>query len=123
MDIVITPRSEKPIYQQIEDELKAQILSRQLKPDTLLPSIRQLAIELKISVITVKTAYENLEREGFIYSYPGKGFYVASLSETQLSAIKSAIARQTLENQLEYLDRIGVSSAEILRILKERTED
>lgn len=80
MDIIISNSSGEPIYQQISQQIKAQIMSGELKegdllPD-LLPSMRNLAVELRISVITTKRAYEDLEREGFIESYTGKGSFV-----------------------------------------------
>ena len=77
MDIIITNNSESPIYEQIYDQIKAMILSGELKEGDALPSMRLLAKELRISVITTKRAYEELEREGFLYTVPGKGCFVA----------------------------------------------
>ena len=76
MDIIISNSSGEPIYQQISQQIKAQIMSGELKEGDLLPSMRNLAVELRISVITTKRAYEDLEREGFIESYTGKGSFV-----------------------------------------------
>ena len=76
MDIIISNSSGEPIYQQISQQIKAQIMSGELKEGGLLPSMRNLAVELRISVITTKRAYEDLEREGFIESYTGKGSFV-----------------------------------------------
>lgn len=77
MNIVISNSSGQPIYDQISSQIKSMILSGQLKEGDALPSMRFLAKELRISVITTKRAYEELERDGFILSVPGKGSYVA----------------------------------------------
>ncbi len=77
MQLSIDNRSDQPIYEQIAAQIKAQIISGALAEDTLLPSIRSLAKDLRISVITTKRAYEELEREGFIYTVAAKGSFVA----------------------------------------------
>ena len=77
MTILIDNKSGTPIYDQIYSQIKGQIISGALKQDELLPSIRGLAKDLRISFITTKRAYEELEKEGFIYTLPAKGCYVA----------------------------------------------
>lgn len=77
MNILIDNKSGAPIYDQIYSQIKSQIISGELKQDELLPSIRGLAKDLRISFITTKRAYEELEKEGFIYTVPAKGCYVA----------------------------------------------
>lgn len=77
MNIFISNSSGLPIYEQISTQLKNMIISGELKENDSLPSMRLLAKELRISVITTKRAYEDLERDGFIISIPGKGSYVA----------------------------------------------
>ncbi len=77
VQLSIDNRSDQPIYEQIAVQIKAQIISGALAEDTLLPSIRSLAKDLRISVITTKRAYEELEREGFIYTVAAKGSFVA----------------------------------------------
>ena len=77
MNILIDKKSGTPIYDQIYSQIKGQIISGALKQDELLPSIRGLAKDLRISFITTKRAYEELEKEGFIYTLPAKGCYVA----------------------------------------------
>ena len=77
MNILIDNKSGTPIYDQISSQIKGQIISGALKQDELLPSIRGLAKDLRISFITTKRAYEELEKEGFIYTLPAKGCYVA----------------------------------------------
>ena len=77
MDIILSNSSGKPIYQQIADQVKEQVCSGALTAGEALPSMRLLAKELRISVITTKRAYEELEREGFLTTVPGKGCFVA----------------------------------------------
>lgn len=78
MDIVISNSGDAPIYEQIVRQLKGQILRGELREEDALPSMRLLARELRISVITTKRAYEELERDGFINTVPGKGCFVAA---------------------------------------------
>ncbi len=77
MNVLIDNKSGAPIYDQIYAQIKSQIISGALRQDEMLPSIRGLAKDLRISFITTKRAYEELEKEGFIYTLPGKGCYVA----------------------------------------------
>ena len=77
MNIVLKNRSDVPIYEQIEAQLREMILAGQLMEGEQLPSIRQLARDLRISVVTTKRAYDELEREGFLYTVPAKGCFVA----------------------------------------------
>lgn len=97
MTIFIDNKSGAPIYEQIYAQLKAQIISGALAEDALLPSIRNLAKDLRISVITTKRAYDELEREGFIYTVAGKGCFVSPknvelLREENLKKIESLLA-------------------------------
>lgn len=78
MNILINNKSGLPIYEQIYSQIKSQIISGEMKEDDALPSIRNLAKDLRISVITTKRAYDELEREGFIYTVAGKGCFVAA---------------------------------------------
>ena len=77
MDILLDNRHGTPIYDQIYSQIKAQIISGQLQENEMLPSIRALAKDLRISFITTKRAYEELEKDGFIYTLPAKGCFVA----------------------------------------------
>lgn len=81
MNINISNSSGIPIYEQITSQIKAMILSGELKEGDFLPSMRLLAKELRISVITTKRAYEELERDGFIKSFTGKGSFVAGMNQ------------------------------------------
>ena len=98
MYVLIDNKSGAPIYDQIYSQIKSQIISGVLQEDEMLPSIRSLAKDLRISFITTKRAYEELEKEGFIYTLPGKGCYVAPknvelLREENLKKIEDHIAK------------------------------
>ena len=102
MDIVIRNTGETPIYDQITRQIKAAILSGELAAGELLPSMRLLARELRISVITTKRAYEELERDGFVESVPGKGCFVAPqnrefLREAQLRKVEEHLSLAVAE--------------------------
>ena len=84
MDIIISNSSGEPIYEQISSQIKALIMNGTLKAGDALPSMRTLALELRISVITTKRAYEELERDGFIESYTGKGSFIKGQNEELL---------------------------------------
>ena len=99
MNILIDNKSGTPIYDQIYSQIKSQIISGALKQDELLPSIRGLAKDLRISFITTKRAYEELEREGFIYTLPAKGCYVAPKNIELLR-------EENLKKIEEYIDEI-----------------
>ena len=96
MNILIDNKSGAPIYDQIYSQIKCQIISGALREDDMLPSIRGLAKDLRISFITTKRAYEELEKDGFLYTLPGKGCYVAPknvelLQEENLKKIEEHI--------------------------------
>ena len=98
MDIILSNSSGKPIYEQIADQVREQILSGALSAGDALPSMRVLAKELRISVITTKRAYEELERDGFLDTVPGKGCFVAPqnrelLREAQLRRVEDVLAQ------------------------------
>ena len=99
MNILIDNKSGTPIYEQIYSQIKSQIISGALQQDELLPSIRGLAKDLRISFITTKRAYEELEREGFIYTLPAKGCYVAPKNIELLR-------EENLKKIEEYIDEI-----------------
>ena len=96
MEIIISNSSGVPIYEQIKEQIKAKIVSNELKANELLPSIRTLARDLRCSVITTKNAYEDLVKEGYVKTIPSKGFYVAEINkdivrEEQLSKIENLL--------------------------------
>ena len=102
MDIILSNASGKPIYEQITDQVKEQIMSGTLGAGDALPSMRLLARELRISVITTKRAYEELERDGFLENVPGKGCFVAPqnrelLREAQLRKVEEKLSQAVEE--------------------------
>lgn len=120
MYLIISNSSNNPIYEQIKEQIKNKIVSNELKTGEALPSIRSLAKDLRISVITTKNAYEELEREGYVETIPGKGTYVANknvelIREEQLQKIEnlmdtavsiaklSRISKEDLQNMLDIL--------------------
>lgn len=122
MEIIIRNTVNQPIYDQICSQLKTQIISGQLSPGEALPSIRALAKDLKISVITTKRAYDELEAEGFLYTVAGKGCFVAEknldlIREKQLKELEDHLAAAVALSR-----SCGVSQPELqemLRILSE----
>ena len=125
MELVISNASNLPIYEQIVEGIKRHISSGALREGDMLPSIRALAKDLRISVITTKRAYEELEREGFIYTVAGKGCFVAARSTEWM---REDLLRQ-IEEHLQEIARLaaaaGVSGEELgqmLRTLREEEE-
>lgn len=112
MEIIISNASQRPIYEQITSQIKDQILSGILEERTQLPSIRSLANDLRISVITTKRAYADLESEGFIETVPGKGSFVAEgnfelMREEKLKRVERALEMAVVEARcldLEHAD-------------------
>jgi GntR family transcriptional regulator len=105
MNIIISNSSQDPIYEQIVTQIKTAIMKDELSQGDALPSIRLLAKELQISVITTKRSYEELEREGFIETVPSKGSYVSGqnkdlIREKRLSAIEEKITEVVTESKL-----------------------
>lgn len=115
MDIILTNAGGQPIYDQIVSQVKAQILSGKLKEGDALPSLRALAKDLRISVITTKRAYEELEREGFIVSLTGKGSFVAGantelIREEHLRRLEDHLREAISLSHLCGLDLDGLTS-------------
>lgn len=117
MNIIISNSGDKPIYEQITDQIKNLIMSGQLKEGTPLPSMRTLAKELRISVITTKRAYEDLERDGFITTMVGKGSFVRAadtrlVREERLKEIEALLAKA-----VSVADSAGIEQSEVEEIL------
>ena len=104
MELIIRNTTNQPIYDQIYSQIKAQIIAGKLAPGEALPSIRSLAKDLRISVITTKRAYDELEREGFIYVLPAKGCFVAPKNVELLR-------EETLKKIEEHIRQIGQLAA------------
>ena len=113
MDIILSNSSGKPIYEQITDQVKEQIMTGALAAGDALPSMRLLAKELRISVITTKRAYEELEREGFLTTVPGKGCFVAP---RDLELVREDCLRRVEEHLSQAVDIAkggGITLAEL----------
>ena len=112
MELIIRNTTNQPIYDQIYSQIKAQIIAGKLSPGEALPSIRALAKDLRISVITTKRAYDELEADGFLYTVAGKGCFVA---EKNLDLIRE----QKLKELEDHLDaQCGVSALELMEMLR-----
>ena len=118
MEIIISNNSSTPIYEQIKEQVKAQILSGELQEDEMLPSLRQLARDLKISVLTTTRAYNELEQEGFITSRQGKGFFVMSSSSNLIREQLIKEVEHSLNNAILAAQRAFMSNDEIIGLLR-----
>ncbi|MDE1383909.1 HTH-type transcriptional repressor YtrA [Bacillus paralicheniformis] len=118
MNIIISNSSDEPIYLQIVNQLKEQIVKGELSESEALPSIRNLAKELKISVITTKRAYDELEREGFIVTVAGKGSYVAAINKDVLRETKVKLIEEHIAEAVTEAKQIGFTYEELQEMLK-----
>ncbi|MEK6452700.1 GntR family transcriptional regulator [Caldifermentibacillus hisashii] len=118
MNIIISNSANEPIYLQIINQIKSQILTGDLKEGQSLPSIRSLAKELEISVITTKRAYDELEIDGFIVTVAGKGSYVAPVNTDILKEKKMKMVEQKLSETITEAKLIGMSLEELKKILE-----
>lgn len=117
MKITISNMSDKPLYQQIKDQVKAAILQDELKQGELLPSIRALANDLHVSVLTTKRVYDELEAEGFIVTKAGKGSFVAPENLELLRESKRHIIEKKLEEVWGTARSLGISKKEIYSMM------
>ena len=122
MKIIIKNKSELPIYEQIEEQMKEQILDGAMIADEQLPSIRQLARDLKISVITITRAYNDLADEGFIISVTGKGYFVAPRNNELLRERMLYEMEEGLEKAVTNGRNAGLSDDEIIEAMKKFME-
>ena len=116
MLILIDNKSGTPIYDQIFSQIKGHIMSGELKTDEALPSIRGLAKDLRISVITTKRAYDELERAGFLYTVPGKGSFVAAKNEALLREEYLKKIEEHMNTIRELAGAIALNRAEVLQM-------
>ena len=117
MDIIISNSSDKPIYEQITTQMKNLIMSGQLKEGMPLPSMRTLAKERRISVITTKRAYEDLERDGFISTVVGKGSFVKAADVRLVREEKLKEIEELLSKAVDLASQSGISQEEVVEIL------
>lgn len=118
MKLIISNRSGLPIYEQIKAQVKEAIFSGKLREDDLLPSIRQLAKDLQISVITTTRAYNDLEEEGFVVNVQGKGCYVLPQNKEMLRENALVKVESALTEAIAAAKAGGISKADLLEILE-----
>ncbi len=123
MDLTISNSSGKPIYEQITVQIKNLILTGELRAGDALPSMRLLAKELRISVITTKRAYEDLERDGFIETVPGKGCFVAPQNMELVRESQLCMAQEALQRAVCIARSSGISLEELQQMLRLLYED
>jgi GntR family transcriptional regulator len=109
--VIIRNSSGVPIFEQIKEQIKEVILSGELQADDTLPSIRQLAADLKVSVVTTTRAYSELEQEGYIYNVQGKGCFVSS--------VDSELVREQMLRKIESGFGMAIGAAKIAKISRE----
>ena len=122
MDILIDNKSGTPIYDQIYTQLRSQILSGSLQENELLPSIRALAKDLRISVITTKRAYDELEADGFLYTVAGKGCFVAEPDLALFREQSLHLLEDHLAAAAELARTCGLSEPELAELLRRKWE-
>ena len=118
MNIIISNSSGEPIYEQICSQIKAGIMNGELKAGDALPSMRNLALQLKISIITTKRAYEELEKDGFIESFTGKGSFVRSQNTELMREENLRQTEQLLSQACEKAKLSGMTLDELKEILE-----
>ncbi|MBO5303135.1 MAG: GntR family transcriptional regulator [Lachnospiraceae bacterium] len=114
MNILISQLSQTPIYEQMENQIRQSILSGELKPNEMLPSIRRLAKDLGVGIITVKRAYDDLCNEGLLVSLQGRGVFVAQIDAGQEKNIRLEQLRSKLEEIRQYCDAASITKAELM---------
>ncbi|WP_308806871.1 GntR family transcriptional regulator [Actinotignum urinale] len=117
MDIIVSNASSDPIYAQIKNQLKATIINNQVAPGDKLPSIRRLASQLRVSVITTKRAYDELELEGFIDSVQGRGSFVASKNTELLKEEQRKKVEDYLKSALVSARVVGLSVSDLKELI------
>lgn len=117
MQIIISNNSKEPIYEQIYAQIKKHILTNEIHAGYPLPSMRQLAKDLDISVITTKRAYEELEKNGFIYSIVGKGSFVSEQNNEMIKERKMKVIEEQLLTAIQNSKEIGINLTELKELL------
>jgi len=123
VNILIDNKSGAPIYDQIYSQIKSQIISGVLKENDVLPSIRGLAKDLRISFITTKRAYEELEREGFIYTIPGKGCFVALKNAELIREENLKKIEEHIEQIVQLAASCNLSKEELIEMVRFSLEE
>lgn len=122
MELIIRNTTNQPIYDQIYSQIKAQIIAGKLSPGEALPSIRALAKDLRISVITTKRAYDELEADGFLYTVAGKGCFVAEPDLALFREQSLHLLEDHLAAAAELARTCGLSESELAELLRRKWE-
>ncbi|GIN99879.1 GntR family transcriptional regulator [Brevibacillus halotolerans] len=117
MKIIIQNNSGQPLYQQIKDQIKSAILREELKAGEQLPSIRSLANDLQVSVLTTKRVYEELEKEGFVVTQAGRGSFVASENVDILMETKKHLVEKKLSEVWHMAKNLGIQKEELYTMM------
>ena len=117
MEIFLSSNSDKPIYEQIASQIKQQIMSGELKAGEAMPSMRKLAKDLHVSVITTQRAYDDLSRDGFIVTIPAKGTFVSSQNQDFIREENRRKVESLLTQAAELAKENGISKEELKRLL------
>ncbi|MCB2354496.1 GntR family transcriptional regulator [Clostridium estertheticum] len=118
-NILISALSQTPIYEQIQNQIKEMVLSGNIKSKDQLPSIRLMAKDLKVGIITVKRAYEELEKEGIVINLQGRGCFVAEINLKKVKGIHIEMLRERLLEIKDFADTSGLSHEEIIEVINE----
>ncbi|PHK49484.1 PSM export ABC transporter transcriptional regulator PmtR [Staphylococcus edaphicus] len=118
MKILLKNNSERPIYEQIKQQIKENILKGYVAPGEHLPSMRELAHDLSVSVITTKRAYEDLEKDGFVYTVRGKGTYVKEQDSSILKEKQFIVIESLAKSMSNEAKTIGMSLSELQEIIE-----
>jgi GntR family transcriptional regulator len=121
--IALSPSHPDPMYKQVTDQIKNAIASGDLKPEEKLPSVRELSEALKISAITIKRAYLDLENEGYIFTRAGLGSFVTEIDRNRLRSEKLAEFRAEMTRILGTGKKFGISAGDIVQLIREIQED
>ncbi len=122
MFITLSPENPDPMYRQVLDQIKDAIAAGELKPDELLPSIRELALELGVSIITIKRAYQDLESEGLIRTRRGLGSFVISVDQDVLRKEKLTEFQKELSRIIARGRKFNISAADVITLIKQMEE-
>ncbi|MBU5484601.1 GntR family transcriptional regulator [Clostridium sp. MSJ-11] len=117
MNIIISNISEKPLYQQIKEQIKEAILTGELKNGELLPSIRNLSSDIRVSVLTIRRVYDELEKEGFVSSQAGKGTFVLAGNIDLIKDSRRLMVEDKMTDMVSMAKSIGISKKELIDMM------
>ncbi len=123
MNFIISNSSSEPIYEQIKKEIKKSIINNELKENSMLPSIRCLAKDLRISILTVKKAYDELEQEGYLKTIQGKGSFVISRNKELVKEEQVKRIEELLEKSIQIAKITDISKKQLIELLDYLYED